>query len=132
VLVAVLLLYLGGKTFLTKTKVTDEKVEKNLPYSHSIFVSSLVMTLMNPLCILMFIAVFSILAPDTGFNVPSIIITVCGVLTGTLLWWSGIVASVAAGRHLVGMRARVWIDTGVAILLSILGIWQVYMSYIAY
>lgn len=104
------LLYLGLKTFWRNG---DEGTAAAAPTSASAaraFWGSLLLTLTNPPTIIMFAAIFAALAPKAGFEPASALATVGGVTLGSLLWWCFIVVCVAAFRHALGRRVRLWID----------------------
>ncbi|MFN3514650.1 MAG: LysE family translocator [Phenylobacterium sp.] len=118
------LIWLGLKTFFRKA----EEAEAVRPESASLagaFAGSVLLTLTNPPTIIMFAAVFAALAPAHGFQPATAAVTVAGVFTGSMLWWIGMVAVVAAARHAVGRRARRWIDRVSGAVLAAFGLAEI-------
>ncbi len=83
---------------------------------------SVLLTLTNPPTIVTFAAIFTALAPGSGFSPSEALLTVGGVFTGSLLWWCGVVAVVSGLRHAIGTRARVWIDRITGVVLALFGL----------
>jgi threonine/homoserine/homoserine lactone efflux protein len=75
-----------------------------------LFAGSMLLTLTNPMTIVMFAAVLAALAPRTGLDPPGALATVGGVFAGSLCWWIGVTLGVSLLRRAIGPRARVWID----------------------
>lgn len=119
------LIWLGLKTFFTKD--TDEPAEGGRAAASvgGAFLGSVMLTLTNPPTIVMFAAVFTALAPTSGFEPTVAATTVLGVLTGSLSWWIGVVAVVSGIRHALGRRVRLWIDRVAGIVLAVLGADQI-------
>jgi threonine/homoserine/homoserine lactone efflux protein len=122
------LLYLGLKTFWRKA---DDGGTASVPSTVSTaraFWGSLLLTLTNPPTIIMFAAIFAALAPKGGFEPVGALATVGGVTLGSLLWWCFIVASVAAFRHALGRRVRLWIDRVAGSFLVFFGVAEIRRS----
>jgi threonine/homoserine/homoserine lactone efflux protein len=118
------LIWLGLKTFFTKD--TDKPAEVAAVASVSAaFLGSVMLTLTNPPTIVMFAAVFTALAPSSGFDPVVAAITVFGVLSGSLAWWVGVVAVVSGVRHALGRKVRLWIDRVAGVVLAVLGADQI-------
>lgn len=118
------LIWLGLKTFFTKD--SDRPAEVGAVGSiGAAFLGSVMLTLTNPPTIVMFAAVFTALAPTSGFDPSVAAATVLGVLCGSLGWWIGVVAVVSAVRHALGRRVRLWIDRIAGIVLAALGADQI-------
>jgi threonine/homoserine/homoserine lactone efflux protein len=103
-LAGIFLLYLGLKGLLARPKLeqgTSRKLSGSWPLAFS---SSVLLTLTNPPTIIMFAAIFAALAPASGFRLATAFLTVAGVLTGSLLWWCGVTATVSAFQHAIGQR----------------------------
>lgn len=118
------LIWLGLKTFLRKPEDTTAHRPETASRL-SAFGGSVLLTLTNPPTIIMFAAVFAALAPAAGLDPMSAAITVAGVFTGSMLWWLGLVAVVAAARHAIGARARLWIDRMSGAVLSAFGVAEI-------
>ncbi len=118
------LIWLGLKTFFTKD--TDQPAEVGAVSSTgAAFLGSVMLTLTNPPTIIMFAAVFTALAPTSGFEPQVAAATVLGVLVGSMAWWIGVVTVVSGIRHALGRRARLWIDRVAGIVLAALGADQI-------
>lgn len=83
---------------------------------------ALLLTLTNPMTIVMFAAVLAALAPKGGMSPAGALATVAGVFLGSLLWWCGVVGAVAAFRHAIGPKVRAWIDRATGIFLAGFGL----------
>lgn len=118
------LIWLGLKTFFTRDSDRVAEVAGSASLG-GIFVGTVALTLTNPPTIVMFAAVFTALAPSSGFEPSVAAITVCGVLTGSFLWWVGIVATVSGVRHALGRSVRLWIDRIAGVILAVLGADQI-------
>ena len=118
------LIWLGLRTFFTRDTDTPADVRAAASISAA-FLGSVMLTLTNPPTIVMFAAVFTALAPASGFDPAVAAITVLGVLSGSLLWWIGVVAVVTGVRHALGRRVRLWIDRIAGIVLAVLGADQI-------
>jgi threonine/homoserine/homoserine lactone efflux protein len=75
-----------------------------------LFAGSVLLTLTNPMTIVMFAAVFAALSPPGGLTPSGAAATVAGVFAGSLLWWCAVVGLVSLFRRAVGLAARIWID----------------------
>ena len=118
------LIWLGLKTFFTKD---DGRVAEGRPAPSlaAAFLGSVALTLTNPPTIVMFAAVFTALAPTTGFEPTVALATVGGVVAGSLSWWLGVVAVVSGLRAALGRKVRLWIDRVAGVVLALLGADQI-------
>jgi threonine/homoserine/homoserine lactone efflux protein len=103
------LLYLGIKTFLTLPPAQDGLTEKGSAGGD--YLSTLLLTLSNPMTIFMFAAIFG------GMSVPSgtiyrnnAFLLVLGVFTGSALWWLTLSAMVSLLREKVNAPLMVWVN----------------------
>lgn len=118
------LLWLGLKSLWRKASDGEAKVGEGGSLSATA-AGAWLLTLTNPPTIIMFAAVFAALAPAGGFTPYGAAQTVGGVFAGSLSWWFGVVALVAAARHGIGPRARLWIDRGSGAVLALFGVAEV-------
>lgn len=118
------LIWLGLKTFFTRDDGRAAEVA-DAGSLGATFLGSVALTLTNPPTIVMFAAVFTALAPSSGFEPTTAAATVAGVLTGSLTWWIGVVALVAGLRHALGRSTRLWIDRVAGVVLALLGADQI-------
>ncbi|HTY50033.1 MAG TPA: LysE family transporter [Steroidobacteraceae bacterium] len=100
----VFLLYLGARTFLSKPSLPTLRPGGPPPGAWPAFLSTLLLTLANPMTILSFAAVFAgVGVPPSGIvtgHSQAALLLVLGVFLGSALWW--LVLSVVAG----GLRWR--------------------------
>lgn len=116
------LLYLGIRTWRQARAAGHEvAAEVALGGWLATFGGALLLTLTNPLTIVMFAAVFAALAPKAGLSLAGGLATVAGVFTGSLLWWCAVVLAVGCFRHAIGPRARAWIDRATGVFLGLFG-----------
>ena len=81
----IFLCYLGIRTFLSKPG--DEAAEAGGVGFGSAYISTLFLTLTNPMTILSFVAVFAGFGLGAAANYKSAIVLVGGVFVGSALWW---------------------------------------------
>lgn len=116
------LVYLGFKTLFARP-VTNSGPEQLASLSG--YTSALLLTLTNAPTIISFAAIFTVLAPASGFNAFMSAQTVSGVFIGSTLWWLLLTATVSIVRHAVGQRTRRWIDVTSGAVLSLFGIAEI-------
>lgn len=85
------------------------------------FVSSSLLTLANPLTILFFIVVFTTLRLDHT-NTSRLLLTVAGVFTGCLLWWTGLSLITARLHSRLHSRTLIMINRISAVFIITLGL----------
>ena len=118
------LLHLGVKALFSKTtgQTTDTASMATWPAALG---SATLLTLTNPPTIIMFAAIFAALAPRSGLTPTTALLTVAGVVTGSFLWWCGLVAVISGFRHMIGATLRRWIDCVAGVVLGLLGVAEV-------
>ena len=114
------LIYLGLRTLRARGEAAPRSTMQAAS-SRAALGSAVLLTLTNPPTIIMFAAIFAALAPRSGFDPGTALLTVAGVFTGSLLWWCGVVAALSGLRHAIGPRVRVWIDRVAGIGLAAFG-----------
>jgi threonine/homoserine/homoserine lactone efflux protein len=120
------LVYLGVKTLLMRPAGEAQVAADKLVGSvGSAFGGAILLTLTNPPTIVMFAAIFTALAPQSGFDLAIALATVAGVFTGSLLWWCGVTALVTAVRHALGPKIRRLIDAFVGAALALFGLAEI-------
>ena len=115
------LLYLGLRTLLSKPVVTAARASVNTASLAAAYLSTLLLTLTNPMTILSFLAIFAgfgAVGGNSGRNFTAITI-VAGVFLGSLMWW--FILSLLAGlfhKFLDGPRL-IWVNrfSGMVILI---------------
>lgn len=127
------LLYLGGKTMLTKpaeraAQTTQSSGPTNFVWA---YISTLLLTLTNPLTILSFAAIFAGLG--AGGSRPGsereALLMIGGVFLGSLLWWcllAGALSLLRGSPYLTGAsRWRQWLNRisgGIIMLFGVLAL----------
>lgn len=112
------LLFLGGKTFLTPPSVTAKKItHKTLAGD---FLSTMVLTLANPLTILSFVAAFA--GIGLSEQVGSAPILVVGVFIGSSAWWLILSSGVTLFRKKITQEIMACINRVAGILILIFGL----------
>jgi len=116
-----LLLWLGAKTVRmdSQARAAETGREASWPAAYA---GAVALTLTNPPTIITFAAIFTALAPASGFDAAVAAATVGGVFAGSLLWWCGIVGAVSLFRHAMGPRTRRWIDLAAGLALAAFGL----------
>ncbi len=124
------LCYLGIKTFLAKPAKRAALAKGNgIPGA---YISTLILTLTNPMTILSFAAIFAGLGlADTDGDFVSAGALVLGVFIGSLLWWLILSGSVGVFREKLNPQGMKWINRvsgsiitgfGLAALLSLMSL----------
>ena len=94
------LLYLGLKALLRHQAPVAEPLDGEALLGA--YASTFALTIINPITILAFAAIFAQLGIAEGATMADIGALVLGVFLGSLLWWLGISFGVASVRHFVG------------------------------
>ena len=111
---------LGLKTFFAPANFTASADEEKSLYRS--YVSSLLITLANPLTILSLLAVFaSIRLTDSGADTLSILAAVLGIFLGSALWWLVLSSLVSLFRHKVTPEKVRTINRFSGLLMILLG-----------
>lgn len=103
------LVYLGGKTFFSKTPEHPQKIAHTTLLSD--FLSTLFLTLANPLTIVSFLAIFAALKLPIEENGSfSAFELVGGVFIGSALWWLILSQGVSLVRKKINPKVMTWIN----------------------
>jgi threonine/homoserine/homoserine lactone efflux protein len=116
-----LLLWLGAKTVRMGEPARPAETAREASWPAA-FAGAVALTLTNPPTIITFAAIFTALAPPSGFDAAVAAATVGGVFGGSLLWWCGIAGAVSLFRHAMGPRTRRWIDLAAGLALAAFGL----------
>jgi threonine/homoserine/homoserine lactone efflux protein len=119
---ATFLIWIGVKLLKEKSQAQSSTISANRSYFKS-FLSTLLLTLANPLTILSFVAVFSALS-TRGLNYDNAITMVVGVFLGSAIWWLLLAGGVSVIRHKINAHIMQKINQGAGALLLTFGIWQ--------
>lgn len=117
---AVILFYLGLKIFRTNPAIQLRREHRKGKNILADYLSILLLTMSNPLTIFLFGAVFAgfgIIQGNADFK--SMLLLICGVFMGALLWWTLLTSLVNLFRSKFRLRRILWINkiTGVLIIL---------------
>lgn len=88
------------------------------------FLSTLALTLANPMTILSFIAIFAALSGGTVLNQSSGSLLVVGVFLGSALWWLTMAGGVVLIRHRIDPSVITWINRITGLFLLCFAGWQ--------
>ena len=91
----IFLIYLGVKTFVSKAK-EDSPAKANTAGD---YLSTLGLTLSNPVTIMSFIAIFAGLGFASADHLQEKVSLIAGVFLGSLLWWVFLTQVVGAVKH---------------------------------
>ncbi|HEX7390064.1 MAG TPA: LysE family translocator [Acidiphilium sp.] len=126
------LIWLGLKTFWIRLRTETSFGAGSVPVPArgwmKACVTATLLTLTNPPTIIMFAALFAVLAPPGGLGPDGAMATVAGVFTGSLLWWCFLVTMVSGFRHAIGDTARRWIDRVAGMMLAAFGAAELYLA----
>jgi threonine/homoserine/homoserine lactone efflux protein len=103
------LMYLGWKTFRAKPLAEPKKISHTtLPGD---FISTFVLTIINPLTILSFLAVFASLGLSTiKADYMEAVSLVLGVFLGSTFWWLLLSEGVTLFRKNISQKLMTWIN----------------------
>jgi threonine/homoserine/homoserine lactone efflux protein len=112
------LLYLGMKTLFSRPAEEAAAVENYRGGLMGMYLSTLFLTLTNPMTILSFLAIFAG-AGIAGSSDLSALLIVIGVFSGSAAWWLLLSGGVSLLRHRFDSRVMLWVNrlSGVIILL---------------
>lgn len=117
----IFLCYLGIKTFISKT--TRQEVEVNKSGLIEAYLSTLILTITNPLTILSFIAVFAGLGlANTNTDYISAAVLVLGVFLGSACWWFILSGGVSLIRNKLNSRIFQLINQVSGLIISAFGV----------
>jgi threonine/homoserine/homoserine lactone efflux protein len=86
------------------------------------FVSSIFITITNPLTIVFFGAVFAGFGLDETTTINPVVLTLLGIFLGALTWWLGLTILVNIFRNKIRLRNLYWINKITGILVAIFGL----------
>jgi threonine/homoserine/homoserine lactone efflux protein len=111
----IFLIYLGIRTLLSKPAEKEAETKQRSGLVGA-YLSTLLLTLTNPMTILSFIAIFAGALPTGSQGSP--LVLVAGVFTGSACWWLGLSFGVGLMRGKLESSHMMWINrlSGVIIL----------------
>ncbi len=115
------LLYLGIQTFLSKpTEKSPSDKQSNL---FGDYISTFILTIMNPITILSFAAVFAGLGlGNSNGNYISALLMVLGVISGSICWWLILSTGVSLFRekfNLTSLKIVNWISGIIMVVFAV-------------
>jgi threonine/homoserine/homoserine lactone efflux protein len=103
------LLYLGIKTFRTLPAAEGSLIEKSSTGGD--YLSTLLLTLSNPMTIFMFVAIFGSLGSQSGAVYGTFaFLLVLGVFLGSALWWLTLSGLVSLLREKMNSHLMIWVN----------------------
>jgi threonine/homoserine/homoserine lactone efflux protein len=118
-----LLFFLGIRTF--RAVPTDPKIRIKSSGMFRAYLTTVFLTLTNPMTIFAFIAIFAAVGIGTGLNYFSAVALVVGVFIGSTLWFLLLSSGVTLFRKrldLVGLR---WVNKIAGILIILSGVYAI-------
>jgi threonine/homoserine/homoserine lactone efflux protein len=118
------LLYLGWRTWLTPPAAEQARVRPSRAGLLGDYLSTLALTLTNPVTILAFLGIFAGLGLAGGagdFTAAGAL--VLGVFAGSLLWWLLLAGGVGLLRRRLSPMVLRWINLASGLLIAGFGIW---------
>jgi threonine/homoserine/homoserine lactone efflux protein len=112
------LLYLGGKTLLSRP--AEEAAQTNRSGLLGAYLSTLLLTITNPMTILSFIAIFAGTIPTNTTGMPMVL--VIGVFAGSAAWWLALSLGVGLMRERISPNLMVWINRASGIVITFFGV----------
>ena len=118
------LLYLGGQTWRMPLAITPAQAQPTRVGLLGDYLSTLALTLTNPVTILAFLAIFAglgLAAEQRDFIAAAWLVS--GVFLGSLLWWLFLAGAVGLVRgRLTPTRLR-WVNRASGVLIAGFGVW---------
>ncbi len=115
-----LFLFLGIKAFRSRPVKTNFSIDKSSFLK--IYLSTVFLTLTNPMTIFAYIAVFAALSLGSGLNYFSMSALVSGVFIGSFLWFLSLNSGVILFRKKLDLGGIQWVNRIAGILIIISGI----------
>ena len=106
--------YLGAKTFLAPPP--DQEAQASHKGIAGAYVSTFALTITNPMTIFSFLAAFA--SADGLASRENVLLLVCGVFSGSALWWLTLSTGVSLLRGRFTARSMHWVNriAGIAII----------------
>lgn len=119
------LLYLGVKTLLSKPAERAAAEAKVVPITTFVgaYISTLLLTLTNPLTILSFAAIFAGIGVGGQASSPlTALLVVCGVFLGSALWWCVLTGAISWLRDKFTAQWFLWINRASGVIIILFGL----------
>ena len=118
------LLYLGGKTWRMSPAIAPAQAQPTRVGLLGDYLSTLALTLTNPVTILAFLAIFAglgLAAEQQDFIAAAWLVS--GVFLGSLLWWLFLAGAVGLVRGRLTPKRLRWVNRASGILIAGFGAW---------
>ena len=125
---AAVIIVLGLKTFYTNplSQLRQYKRRKNRIWED--YVTTLLLTLTNPLIIFYFIALFAMGNVVNTSHFSHTLLVLLGVFAGGVLWWYMLTSTVNRFRHKFRLKHLWWINKVAGALIVLLGVLAVFSA----
>src|SRR5688572_10356987 len=100
----IFLLYLGARTFFSKP--ADRPARSGRVGLLGAYLSTLFLTITNPMTIIAFVAIFAGTMPSGTDTSPLVLVT--GVFAGSAIWWLALSFGVGLMREQIGPNLMLW------------------------
>lgn len=118
---SVFLLGFGFFTFRSRPNEQGDKLKSD-SFSRNACLSTFFLTLTNPMTMMAFAAVFAGMGIGAAHDYRQATVVVCGVFSGSLLWWSMLSHAVNRLRTRFDENRLVWINRLSGTVIMVLGI----------
>lgn len=129
VLGGLFLLYLGVRTLLAKP--AEHSAASTRRGLAGAYLSTLALTLTNPMTILSFVAIFAGfgLASEANYGAASVLVV--GVFLGSALWWLGLSTAVSWLRTRFNPQTLVWVNRLSGLIIMVFGVIALWSAWAA-
>ncbi|EPJ53483.1 MAG: lysine exporter protein LysE/YggA [Osedax symbiont Rs2] len=117
------LIWMGIQLLRTQVQKTTSSSTSSVSIFKS-FISTLALTLANPMTIVSFIAVFSALSASVTLSYDSATTMIIGIFIGSAIWWLMLSGLVSLIRHKITALFMCRINKCAAVVLLAFGFWQ--------
>jgi threonine/homoserine/homoserine lactone efflux protein len=114
----IFLLYLGARTFFSKP--ADRPAQSGRVGLLGAYLSTLFLTITNPMTIIAFVAIFAGTMPSGTETSPLVLVT--GVFAGSAIWWLALSFGVGLMREQIGPNGMLWINRLSGLVITTLGV----------
>ena len=121
---AAFLCYLGIKTFVSKPAAAEAL--DGMSAAPAAYASTVMLTLLNPLTIFSFVAIFASALGAKQLTVPAASLLVAGVFVGSAIWWLTLAGGVAFSRSRLSEATIARVNAFSALLLIGFAIYAVF------
>jgi threonine/homoserine/homoserine lactone efflux protein len=118
-----ILIYMGYNDLKKRSNLDNPLKVKHKEFLQ-VLTTTFVLTLTNPLTIIMFLGVFTTLGAMNS-NLQSIIYIILGVFLGSLLWWLFLSSFITLTHHKLSPKVITYINKTAAIILIIFGCYTI-------